>query len=308
MNSKILFAILTWDHLTQLKLCIASIKPYLDNQKNFDLLVIDNGSADKTPEWLSQNYLKSQVVRLPKNMGVAAGYNHALRFAIKQGYDYVVLVDDDVLIHALPLQKIVDFMNADPKIGLIIPKIYADYQNRKLWSMGGKLVIQLAQPFHHGLSHIDKGQYQNPVSVDYSPKPWMLGIKTVEKIGFFDESYGLYGFEDLDYCVKIKKAGYAIMAEPAFICEQNPLSSITRNNPGYDYWMTRNRLLFAKQLIPLLPFCLFFLPYFIMRRVIVPSLAFLFTFRIKRIWFLFRGIKWHFLNPDEQRKLDSLIS
>ena len=74
----------------------------------------------------------------------------------------------------------------------------------------------------------------------------MLVKKEVfEKIGFFDEKYFLY-LEDMDFCVRTLKAGFKILFEPkAIIWHKNAGSAGGSGSVLQDYFITRNRLIFA---------------------------------------------------------------
>src|SRR3954452_24410328 len=59
-----------------------------------DVLVVDDGSSDRTPDLL-RNFPQVQVVRHPRNLGYGAGLRSAFRRTLEAGYDGLVTIDCD---------------------------------------------------------------------------------------------------------------------------------------------------------------------------------------------------------------------
>jgi len=74
----------------------AHIEPVLSEVLRFagDVLVVDDGSTDRTPELLRQ-FPGVQVIRHPTNLGYGAGLRSAFRHTIESGYDGLVTLDCD---------------------------------------------------------------------------------------------------------------------------------------------------------------------------------------------------------------------
>lgn len=88
--------IVTWNRLEMLKACIASAKK---NAAAADILVVDNASTDGTERWLgSQDGIS--VLSLPENTGGAGGFAAGMEWAFEHGYEWMWIMDDDVV--ALP--------------------------------------------------------------------------------------------------------------------------------------------------------------------------------------------------------------
>jgi len=97
-----------------------------------------------------------------------------------------------------------------------------------------------------GVDEVDRGQFAKRKLITFATGACMLVKRSVfEKIGYFDEKYFLY-LEDMDFCVRAKNAGFKIIFEPeAVLWHKNASSSGGSGSALQDYFITRNRLLFA---------------------------------------------------------------
>jgi GT2 family glycosyltransferase len=78
----------------------------------------------------------------------------------------------------------------------------------------------------------------------------MVKREVFEKIGLFDERYFLY-YEESDFCYRAKEAGYKIMYIPKAIVYHKNAQTTGLGSPLQDYYITRNRMLFASKFLPL---------------------------------------------------------
>ena len=94
--------IVTWNRLEMLRACVASVKR---NASNSDILVVDNASTDGTDEWLAQEG-DVNVLSLPENTGGAGGFAAGMEWAIGHGYEWMWIMDDDVVAIGNPMEVI----------------------------------------------------------------------------------------------------------------------------------------------------------------------------------------------------------
>lgn len=85
--------IVTWNRLNLLKTCIDAARV---NAVEADILVVDNASTDGTAEWL-RTQEDVRVLSLPKNIGGAGGFAEGMKFARERGYEWLWVMDDDVV-------------------------------------------------------------------------------------------------------------------------------------------------------------------------------------------------------------------
>ena len=97
------------------------------NYPKFDILVIDNASANESDKALraASEAKDYQYIQSGKNVGYAAGNNIGIRYAVQMGYDYTWVINNDILIKDVDvLTKLVEAMVSHPKVAAVSPRIY----------------------------------------------------------------------------------------------------------------------------------------------------------------------------------------
>lgn len=234
--------------------CLDSLRKMDINEYDVDLIVVENGSQDGSAEALS-NLKDIQLISSQINLGFSGGANLGIKHALKRDANFVMIVNNDVTVDKLLIKNI---MSAT-KVGQIIsPKIYfaSGFEFHKrykksdlgkvIWYAGAKIDWQNIIGIHIGVDEIDNGQFNKRHEIDLATGACMLTKAEVfEKIGLFDEKYFLY-LEDMDFCTRAKQAGFKIIFEPkAVLWHKNAASSGGSGSNLQDYYISRNRLLFA---------------------------------------------------------------
>lgn len=252
---KTAIVILNYNGLENTIECLNSIKKLKTSKGPIEIIIVDNGSSDNSVQKLSQ--LKDiYFIANQTNLGFSGGNNVGIKKALARGAKFVLIINNDTIVDVKMLENL---LNAN-KIGdIICPKIYfakgyefhkRRYENKDLgnviWYAGGKIDWQNILGIHIGVDQVDIGQFNKRGETDFATGACMLIKKDVfEKIGLLDEKFFLY-LEDMDFCVKAKKAGFKIIYEPkAFLWHKNAASSGGSGSNVQDYYITRNRLLFA---------------------------------------------------------------
>ena len=186
MNS-ICIVIVTWNRLEMLKACIAAAKR---NAAEADILVVDNASTDGTGEWLkSQDGIS--VLSLPENTGGAGGFAAGIKWAFDCGYEWMWIMDDDVV----PLEGALDVLAANRSRADVI-------QGAKYEADGAECVFEgLLNP---RTMRRRKIRVADVPSCGYMPcnvatfEGLFVSRSAVETIGLPDASF-FYGLDDLFY-------------------------------------------------------------------------------------------------------------
>jgi len=202
------------------------------------------------------------LIKNEDNYGFAGGNNVGIKFALSIfNSDYILLLNNDVVVDSDFLIKLVTVAEKDGKIGIVGPKIYYyDYDGKTdiIWHIGGKL--KWYPPILHRTFNIkDKGQFNRLLNLDFVPGAAML-IKTniIKKIGLLSQEYFLQ-WEDIDYCIRAKKEGFKVVYTPL----ANVWHKVSASYIGskLTYFQTelgsRNRILFWKKYLSTEKFFLF---------------------------------------------------
>jgi GT2 family glycosyltransferase len=178
-------------------------------------IVVDNASSDGTVAAIRERYGdRIVIIENASNLGFAGGNNVAIRHALAGGADFVLLLNNDTLVAPDFIDELLKPMRGAPDIGITAPKIYYAEPRNQIWFAGGEISLWRGTARHIGIRESDRGQYDRERDIDYATGCAMLVRReVVEKIGELDPAYLAY-FEDADFCMRAREAGYRIRYVP----------------------------------------------------------------------------------------------
>ncbi len=239
--------------------CLESLAKEGYKKQSFKIIVVCNQSSPNFYSIIRKNYPQIYLVKNKKNLGFAQGNNIGIQKALEFGCEYIILLNNDTYVGSDLVVKLVSFAKSDVSVGLISPKIYfaagfefhkdhykQEERGKVIWYAGGLIDWLNVYAAHRGVDDIDNGQYEKIIETDFATGCCMLIKKSVvDKIGVFDSKYFLY-FEDVDYSIRAKKAGFKVVYYPkAYLWHKNASSSGSPGSALHIYYQTRNRLYFG---------------------------------------------------------------
>ena len=234
--------IVAWNQLDKTLACLAAVAA--GDYANARVLLVDNGSVPPLAEAIHARFPAVAVLRLPRNLGFAGGYNAGLREALSGPADLYLLLNNDTLPAADALSHLMACLAGAPDVGLATAKIYYAADPRRIWTVGANLNIFLDLK-DGGQGQLDGGQWPTawdaPRDVDFAPFCAVLLRRAVfEEVGLLDEEFFLY-YEDMDYCRRMRRAGWRIRLCPdAHVWHDISASSGGRDSPTERYWMAQS--------------------------------------------------------------------
>lgn len=224
--------------------CLESVQNTLYKEKI--IIVVDNNSGDGLAESLQVS--KDLIfIQNKENSGYTGGNNLGIKEALKQGADFILILNPDTTIDKNAVSILVEkaiSLNAD----ILSPKIYFS-GSKKIWFAGGVMDLANVLGSNRGVDEQDIGQYDKDEEMELVSGACMLVRKEVfEKIGFFDERYFLY-YEDTDFCFRARKNGFKIFYIPEAVVFHKNAQATELGSPLQDYFITRNRMLFASKFL-----------------------------------------------------------
>ncbi len=243
MSPRVLILILCYNGVADTLACLESLQRV--EYPSFDILALDNASSDGTPEAVRARFPQVTVIENGANLGFAAGNNVGLRYALRHGYDYALLLNNDTEVAPDFLTRLVEVAESDPTVGAVGPTITYYERPDLIWSAGGMIDWKRGVAVMR-TNEVDIGQYREPAEVDFVTGCALLVKRAaLERAGLLDERFFMY-FEETEWCVRIRRAGFRILHVPqSRVLHKIPLNA--RFDKEYlAYYMTRNRLLFLR--------------------------------------------------------------
>jgi GT2 family glycosyltransferase len=219
-NKKVSVVIPVWHGRKYLPACLAA----LFEQKDVDLEVIavDNASTDESANWIAENYPQVRLMRNQSNRGFAGACNIGLRAA--EGAIFVLLNQDTQMRQGC-LRALLQALD-DPQVGVVGCKIlYPD--GKTIQHAGGGVNWPLGFSYHFGQGEVDTGTWDVPRDVEYVTGAAMAFRRdSIEHIGLLDEGFWPGYFEDVDFCLRARKAGYRVLYMPEAVVVHSESTSI----------------------------------------------------------------------------------
>lgn len=212
--------IVNWNTKQLLLDCIESIYRTV-HRASFEVFVVDNASTDGSVEAISQAYPAVNVMVNTTNLGFAKANNVAMR---RMSGRYAVLLNSDTILKDAALESMLDFMERQPRAGMCGPQLLnkdGSKQNSTgnfpmlLTEFVSKKVVRLLFPETYKRAfQSHSGGSNDVIEVDFIVGACMVVRKTaMDEAGMLDEDY-FFLYEEVDWCFRIKKAGWLICHIP----------------------------------------------------------------------------------------------
>ena len=210
-----------------------------------EIIVVDNGSTiNPVPEW-TVKYPHICFIRSERNLGFAGGNNLGIQ---KATGDYLFFINNDTEITDGLIDKLAGVLDTHPEVGMISPKIkFYDAPQVLQYAGFTKMNYFTARNACIGYMESDNGQYDatgGPTAFVHGAA-MMVKIEAIQKAGPMAENFFLY-YEEMDWCERIKRAGYTIWMEPEAVIYHKESMSVGKKSALKEFFMNRNRILFIR--------------------------------------------------------------
>ncbi len=224
------------------------------DEYSLEVIVVDNASKEDEASVIAERYPQVKVIRSDKNLGFAGGNNLGIKAA--QGKYLFFINNDTVLFRGEKqevrdkkiLQPLIDRLESSDTIGMVCPKIRFAWDDAPIQFAGYTPLTTITMRNRSiGFGEKDNGQYDTSHSTPYAHgAAMMVKREAIERAGMMPEDYFLY-YEELDWSMMIRRAGYEIWYEPAVTIYHKESQTTGQNSPLRTYYITRNRLLFVQR-------------------------------------------------------------
>ncbi len=221
-----------WNGIHLLVPCLNSLRA--QTWRDFETVVVDNGSTDGSRDVLAREYPEVRVIPLEQNRGFAPAVNEGIRAA--RG-SFVVLLNNDTEAAPRWLEELACAVNENPRAGIVACKLRL-FDRRDYLHGAGDVYRVDGIPGNRGVWEQDRGQYDDARGVFGACGGAAAYRKAMlDEIGGFDEALGSY-CEDVDLNWRARWAGYACAYAPRAIVYH--MISATGGGPLASFFVGRN--------------------------------------------------------------------
>jgi hypothetical protein len=259
--AKVFVTLVNYNSKNNTDVCLQSLEEINTSGFTLNVVVVDNASEEKFPNDKKYQNFNLELIRSEKNLGFAGGQNLGIKFALDNGADYIVVLNNDVILDKNLIIELLKTFDTEKNCGIVSPKIYfarghefhkdrysQPELGKVIWYAGGKIDWRNIIASHLGVDEVDKGQYEKTEETDFASGCCeMIKREVFEKLGLFDERYFLY-YEDNDLSQRARAQNFKIFYQPkASMWHLNAGSTGGSGSALHDYYITRNRLLFGSK-------------------------------------------------------------
>jgi len=220
--------------------CLESLSQ--STYKNFEAIVLDNNSTDGSLDAIRSAFPKVQLIDLIENLGYAGNNNVGIKEALKQGAEWVLVLNEDTILDPTCLVELVKVGESDSMIGIVGPMVYHHNEPDVIQSAGGMLG-KYWKSIHLGKDELDQGQFNEPHPVEWiSGCAILVRSNAIKQAGMLDKDYFIY-WEETEWCIRIGRAGWKIMNVPQAKIWHKGVQRDYKPKPSFTYYGTRNHLL-----------------------------------------------------------------
>ena len=245
---KVSIIILNWNGLEDTIECLESLEKI--TYPNYKIIVVDNCSKGNDAKVLKERFGGYiHVIENDENYGFGEGCNIGIRYALAEGADYLLMLNNDTVVDSKFLDELVKTFENTDRAGIVGPLIYCYNAPGDVWHRGGVLSLYLGS--HHIGGVVGNKFFRNASRFKqlqwYSGCAMMISRDVIEKVGIFDPEYFYYA-EDADLGYRVYRSGYKILcSEESIIWHKGGKSTGSRLNPLSAYYGCRNSVLFIRK-------------------------------------------------------------
>ena len=216
------------DHIVD---CLSALSR--QSHQPMQILVVENGSTDGTCELIKTQFPDVALIENESNLGFSVASNMGIDASTGGP---IVLLNQDTIVDDDWLARILEVLEYDPEIGIV--GSLTRYPNGKIQHAGGYLDCQ-------GNGHHKKRKPKSglPVDVEYvTGAALAVSRKALATIGLLDEAFYPAYFEDVDLCLRARKAGFRVVISPTATVVHKEESRMTEHSFMGNYYFQKNRL------------------------------------------------------------------
>jgi GT2 family glycosyltransferase len=236
--------VVNWNRGELLRACLSSLAA--QTYRNLEIIVVDNGSTDGSPEMAEREFPQARLVRNDTNRGFCAANNQGIRLARGR---LVALLNNDAEADSGWIKALRGAFHLGPDVGMAASKILV-WESRGTIDKTGHLIYPDGQNRGRGTGEADRGQYERVEETAWPDGCAAMYRKDMlEKLGGFDEDFFAYA-DDAELGLRARLAGWRCVYIPSAVVYHHLGSTLGRFSSDRLFLIERNRVWLAAKLFP----------------------------------------------------------
>ncbi len=215
--------IITYNALPWIGKCIESCP-------NLPIVVVDNGSSDTTVNFIKTNFPSIYLLCQENNLGFGQANNLGISYALKQGADYVFLLNQDTYLQNGCIESLIEVHKLNTDFGIVSPIHLNGAGTRLDKNFSNYVSYEKCPDFYSDFVLIKPlpEVYEVPF---VNAAGWLLSREILENVGGFDPIFFHYG-EDDNYCQRAKYHGFKIGVVPTAFLKHDRENRVAQTKRG----------------------------------------------------------------------------
>lgn len=227
--------IVNWNKKELLDNCLKSL--LAQTHKDFEIIVVDNGSTDGSAELVKKVYPQARLICLAENKGFSIGNNIGIK---SSAGEYIALLNNDMEARPEWLQSLYAALIGNPGIGFYASKIL-DYKNREIIDSAGDIFYPFGLGKKRGnLQKDSRALACNKEVFGACAGAALYRRKMLDDVGVFDEKFSPAYYEDVDLSFRAQLKGYKCLYVADAVCYHYGHSSLGLFSAKHLYFSSRN--------------------------------------------------------------------
>ena len=217
------------------------------------VVCVDNGSTDGSVEAVRERHPAVHLIENGRNLGFAGGCNIGIRWALAQGAEWVMLVNNDAMVAPDTVAGFAAAAEQHGDAGVLAGKLYRSDRPDRIWYAGQRFLAWLGYSGRHrGEGRRNGPRYERLSPTDRANGALMaISRAAIERVGMLDEELFAY-VEDVDYSLRARAAGFEVLFVPAARAWHR-VGASSASAAHNSYYGTRNMVVVCERHRPLPP-------------------------------------------------------
>ncbi len=241
-DTKVWIIIINYNGIYDTRECVKSI---LESKYDSEIVIIDNASDNNEGEILDKEYIDVHVIKSKVNLGFAGGNNLGIQFAIQHGANYIMLLNNDTIIHPGMINELMDNCKV---ADVITPRMFYYDKRDVIWYSGGNI-----NRFSGNIKSKYIGKNERKVKNRIEKCTFATGCcmlfstDLIDKVGYLKDDYFMY-CEDTEFSLKVIGVDGVIKVIPTAKLWHKVSASTGGVGSAFSlYYTSRNRLYYINE-------------------------------------------------------------